>query len=61
MKKNEEQKCEVFKQILKDLNYFSDDTNTRNNNQPKDFTQKCGDTTVGEHNQTKRGNKKFAL
>ena len=50
MTKNEEQKYEVFKRILEDLNYFNGDTNTRNNNQPKNITHNYGDTTVGEHN-----------
>ena len=56
--RTEEQKCEVFKQILEDLNYYNDETNTGNSNQPKeDSTQKHGDTTtVGENNQTSRGN-----
>ena len=56
--RTEEQKCEVFKQILEDLNYYNDETNTGNSNQPKeDSTQKHGDTaTVGGHNQTSRGN-----
>ena len=58
--RTEEQKCEVFKQILEDVNYYNDDATTGNNNQPKeDSTQKHGhgDTTaVGEHDQTTRGN-----
>ena len=49
--RTEEQKCEVFKQILENLNYYTDDTTTGNSNQPKeDSTQKhCDTTTVGEH------------
>ena len=56
------QKCEVFKQILEYLNYYKDDTTTGNSNQPKeDSTQKHGDTTtVGEHDQTSRGNGKLS-
>ena len=56
------QKCEVFKQILEYLNYYKDDTTTGNSNQPKeDSTQKHGDTTtVGEHDQTSRGNSKLS-
>ena len=56
--RTEEQKCEVFRQILEDLNCYNDETNTGNSNQPKkDSTQKHGDTAaVGEHNQTSRGN-----
>ena len=56
--RSEKQYCEVFKQILEDLNYYNDDTTTGNNNQPKeDSTQKHGDTkTVSEHDQTSRGN-----
>ena len=59
--RKEEQKCEVFKQILEDLIYF-DDTTTGNSNQTKeDSTQKHGDTTtVGEHDQTSRGNSKLS-
>ena len=53
--RSEEQSCEVFKQILEDLNYYNDDTTTGNSNQ--DSTQKHGDTiTVGEHDQTSIGN-----
>ena len=56
--RSEEQSCEVFKQILEDLNYYNDDTTTGNSNRPKeDSTQKHGDTiTVGEHDQTSIGN-----
>ena len=56
--RSEEQYCEVFKQILEDLNYYNDDTTTGNNNQPKeDSTQKHGDTkTVSKHDQISRGN-----
>ena len=43
----ERTKCEVFKQILEDLNYYNDDTTTGNSNQPKkDSTQKRSDTTT---------------
>ena len=39
--RTEEQKCEVFKQILEDLNFYNDETNTGSSNQPKkDSTQK---------------------
>ena len=42
--RTEAQKCEVFKQILEDLNYYNDETNTGNSNQPKeDSTQKHED------------------
>ena len=45
--RTEEPKCEVFKQILEDLNYYNDDTTTGNSNQPKkDSTQKRSDTTT---------------
>ena len=46
---------------MEDLIYF-DDTTTGNSNQTKeDSTQKHGDTTtVGEHDQTSRGNGKFS-
>ena len=45
--RTEEPKCEVFKQILEDLNYYNDDTTTANSNQPKkDSTQKRSDTTT---------------
>ena len=56
--RTKEQECEVFKQILEDLIYYKDDTTTGNSNQTKeDSTQKYGDTTtVGEHDQTSRGN-----
>ena len=56
--RSEEQSCEVFKQILEDLNYYNDDTTTGNSNRPKeDSTQKHRDTiTVGEHDQTSIGN-----
>ena len=55
----EEQKCEVFKQILEDLNYYNDDENAGNSNQPnEDSTQNHGDTiTVGKHDQTRRSNR----
>ena len=44
--RTEEQKYEVFKQILEDLNYYNDETITGNSNQPKeDSTKKHGDTT----------------
>ena len=33
--RTEEQKCEVFKQILEVLNYYNDETNTDNSNQLK--------------------------
>ena len=33
--RTEEQKCEVFKEILENLNYYTDDTTTGNSNQPK--------------------------
>ena len=45
--RTEEPKCEAFKQILEDLNYYNDDTTTGNSNQPKkDSTQKRSDTTT---------------
>ena len=45
--RTEEPKCEVFKQILEDLNYYNNDTTTGNSNQPKkDSTQKRSDTTT---------------
>ena len=45
--RTQEPKCEVFKQILEDLNYYNDDTTTGNRNQPKeDSTQKHSDTTT---------------
>ena len=52
--RTEKQQCEVFKQLLEDLNYCNDDITTGNSNQSKeDSTQKHGDTTtVGEHDQT---------
>ena len=60
--RTEEQKCEVFKQILEDLNYYNDETNTWDSNQLKeDSTQKHGDiATVGERNQTSKGNGNFS-
>ena len=60
--RTEEQKCEVLKQILEDLNYHNDDTTTGKSKQPKrDSTQKHDDTTtVGEHDQTSRGNANFS-
>ena len=64
--RTEEQKCEVLKQILEDLNYYNDDTTTGNSKQPKrDSTQKHDDTTtVGEQaeitDQTSRGNGNFS-
>ena len=51
--RTEEQKCEVLKKNWEDLNYYNDDTNTRNTNQlKKDDTENHGDTTVSEHDQT---------
>ena len=51
--RTEEQKCEVLKKNWEDLNYYNDDTNTRNTNQlKKDDTENNGDTTVSEHDQT---------
>ena len=57
-KRTQEQKCEVFENFLEDLNYYNDETNTGNTNQPKeDSTKKYGDTTrVDEYDQTSRGN-----
>ena len=48
----------AFKQVLEDLNYYNDETNTGNSNQPKmDSTKKHGDTTrVDGRDQTSRGN-----
>ena len=55
--RTEEQKCEVLKKNWEDLNYYNDDTNTRNTNQlKKDDTENHGDTTVSEHDQTSRSN-----
>ena len=51
--RTEEQKCEVLKKNWEDLNYYNDDTNTRNTNQlKKDDKENHGDTTVSEHDQT---------
>ena len=57
-KRTQEQKCEVFENFLEDLNYYNDETNTGNTNQPKeDSTKKHGDTTrIDEYDQTNRGN-----
>ena len=42
---------------MEDLNYYNDVTNTGNGNQKEDSTHSHGDTTtVGEHDQTSRGN-----
>ena len=60
--RTEEQKCEVFKQILEDLNYYNDDTTTGKSNQPKeDSTQNHADTmTIDEHDQTSSGNRSLS-
>ena len=51
--RTEEQKCEVLKKNWEDLNYYNDDTNTRNTKQlKKDDKENHGDTTVSEHDQT---------
>ena len=57
------QKCFVFKQILVDLNYYNNETNTGNSNQPKEeSTKKNGDTTtVDEYDQASRGNVNLSL
>ena len=35
IKREQKSKCEVFKQILEDLNYYNDETNTGYSNQSK--------------------------